>query len=175
MRILSFLKSTVVIGYIMVAVDLPGVSDRKHTFRLYIMNKMKNELPLMGRNWLDALFPNWRENMKMINFNIAKKINDISKKFPNVICKNNETVVVSKPNGNIWICIDCKRTINPYLKVDYYPLPKPIDIFTNLANCEYFCVIDLTSAYQQLPLTEKSNEYVTINTFRGLYSLKLYF
>ena len=49
------------------------------------------------------------------------------------------------------------------------PLPKIDDIFANLANCKYFCSIDLSGAYQQLKISETPKKYVTMNTHKGLY------
>ena len=59
-------------------------------------------------------------------------------------------------------------TVNQALEVDQYPLPKPDDLFATLAGGEKFTKLDLSQAYQQLPLDE-SMQYVTINTHRGMY------
>lgn len=79
-------------------------------------------------------------------------------------------VIVPKPNGDIRICLDCKVTINKYLETEHYPLPKISDIFSSLANCKVFCVIDLTGAYQQLAMSPDSKELLTINTHKGLFT-----
>ena len=55
-------------------------------------------------------------------------------------------------------------TINQYLEVDRYPLPKPNDLFATLAGGQKFSNIDLSQAYQQLALEEESCELVVINT-----------
>ena len=78
-------------------------------------------------------------------------------------------VVVPKPNGSIRLCVDCGVTINKFIKTEHYPLPNIDDIFASLANCMYFCVIDLTGAYQQVKLSEESKEFLTINTHKGLF------
>jgi hypothetical protein len=78
-------------------------------------------------------------------------------------------VVVPKADGDIRICIDCKMTINKVSKSEHYPLPRIDDIFANLSNCNYFCVLDLTGAYQQVLVSEKSREYITINTHKRLF------
>ena len=62
-------------------------------------------------------------------------------------------VPVLKPDGTVRICGDFKVTINPYLDVLEYPITK----------------LDLSHAYQQVVLDEKSQPYVTINTHLGLY------
>ena len=78
-------------------------------------------------------------------------------------------VPVPKKNGKFRICGDYKVTINRELDVDQYPLPKPEDLFATLAGGKKFSKLDLSQAYQQLPLDEDSMQYVTINTHRGLY------
>lgn len=42
-------------------------------------------------------------------------------------------------------------------------------MLANLAGGQYFSKLDLSQAYLQLPLDEKSTEYVTVNTHKGLY------
>ena len=78
-------------------------------------------------------------------------------------------VPVPKKNGQFRICGDFKVTINQALDVDQYPLPKPEDLFASLAGGKKFSKLDLSQAYQQLPLDEESTKFVTINTHRGLY------
>lgn len=78
-------------------------------------------------------------------------------------------VIVKKPNKSIRICVDCKRTINKYIVMDHYPLPLIEDILAELYDCKIFCVLDLTGAYQQLRVSERSQEFLTINTHIGLF------
>lgn len=60
-------------------------------------------------------------------------------------------------------------TINKYVRTEHYRLPRIDDIFAGLANCNYFSIIDLTGAYQQVMLSDTSKEYLTINTHKGLF------
>ena len=60
-------------------------------------------------------------------------------------------------------------TINPYLNVDQYPLPKPTDLMTCLTGGKIFTKLDLTAAYQQMLLDDDSSKLVVINTHQGLY------
>ena len=78
-------------------------------------------------------------------------------------------VCVPKQNGKVRVCGDYKVTLNPQLNVDQHPLPSPESMFSQLAGGKIFSKIDLAHAYQQLLLDDKSREYVTINTNRGLY------
>ena len=43
-------------------------------------------------------------------------------------------VAVPKQNGKLRICGNYKVTINPYVKVDTHPLPKPENLFASLAG-----------------------------------------
>lgn len=75
-----------------------------------------------------------------------------------------------KANSTLRFCIDGKVTINKYLETEHYPLPRMDDIFASLANCNAFCVVDLTGAFKQLAVSEKSQEFLTVNTHKGLYA-----
>ncbi len=78
-------------------------------------------------------------------------------------------VPVPKRDGGIRLCGDYKVTVNPELKVDQYPVPTTEDLFATLAGGQAFSKLDLSQAYQQVPLEPESRKYVTINTHRGLY------
>lgn len=77
-------------------------------------------------------------------------------------------VAKHKGDNNIRICGDYKVTINQSLDVDAYPLPKPEDLMVSLTGGKKFTKLDLSSAYQQMPPTEESKKFLTINTHRGL-------
>lgn len=79
-------------------------------------------------------------------------------------------IIVKKKNNDIRLVIDCKVSINKFLIPNSYPLPTAQDIFANLANCKFFCALDLEGAYTQLELTERSKKFVVINTMKGLYT-----
>ena len=72
-------------------------------------------------------------------------------------------VPVSKGDGRLRLCGDYKVTINPALEVDQYPLPKPDDLFATLAGGKRFTKIDLTQAYQQMALDDRSRKLVIIH------------
>lgn len=55
------------------------------------------------------------------------------------------------------------------LQVDHYPLPKPEDLFATLVGGQKFTNLDLSQAYLQLGLDDKSMEYTTISTHKGMY------
>ena len=78
-------------------------------------------------------------------------------------------IPVPKKDGTIRICGDYKVMINPALQVDQYPLPKPADLMASLTGGKKFSKLDLTAAYQQMPLDDASTKLVTVNTHQGLY------
>ena len=78
-------------------------------------------------------------------------------------------VVVRKPNGRIQLCGDFKVTVNPVLKTDIYPLPKPEELFHALNGGSKFSKLDLAEAYLQIELDEEPGKMVVINTYRSLY------
>lgn len=79
-------------------------------------------------------------------------------------------VVIPKKNCNsVRICVDLKKTLNRVIDSEHCVLPLSEDIYANLRNSQYFIVIDLKGAYQQLEIGESSKELFTINTHMGLF------
>ena len=81
-------------------------------------------------------------------------------------------VHVPKADGTTRSCGDYAVTVNPQLNVPQYPIPLPEDVFVKLQGGKRFTKLDLKNAYQQLPLDPDSQQFVTINTHRGLYRYK---
>ena len=77
--------------------------------------------------------------------------------------------VLKLDKTNVWICGDFQQTVNPVSALDKYPIPKVEDLFSTLAGGKVFSKIDLSQAYQQLPLADESKQYVIINTHKGLF------
>ncbi|XP_077522693.1 uncharacterized protein LOC144133464 [Amblyomma americanum] len=105
---------------------------------------------------------------------VEKELSDLEKK--GVIERVTQSewatplVVVPKKEGDkLRLCGDFKITLNPVLKTDHYPLPLPEDLFTAVCEGKVFCVLDFSSAYQQVMLSPESKAIVTVNTHRGLY------
>ena len=67
------------------------------------------------------------------------------------------------------LCGDFKVTLNPYLAVDQYILPKQLELFATLAAGRHFTKLGLSQAYLQLELLEESKKFVVVNTNKGLY------
>ena len=78
-------------------------------------------------------------------------------------------VPVLKRDKSIRICGIFKQTVNLVSPLDHYPIPKVTDLFAKLAGGKLFSKIDLSKAYQQVPLDEQSKKLVVINTSKGLF------
>ncbi|XP_039757370.1 uncharacterized protein K02A2.6-like [Pararge aegeria] len=78
-------------------------------------------------------------------------------------------VPVVKKDGNIRICADYKLTLNKNIVVDRYPLPRVEDLLVRLHGGKRFTKIDLSQAYCQFELDERSKQYTVINTHKGLF------
>ena len=78
-------------------------------------------------------------------------------------------VPVLKSDGGVRICGDYKVTVNRAAKLEKYPIPRIEELFTSLSGGKTFSKLDLSHAYLQIPLDEQSQEYVTINTHKGLF------
>lgn len=78
-------------------------------------------------------------------------------------------VPVVKADNTIRVCGDYKLTANKAIKLDTYPIPKPEDLFSTLSGGKFFSKLDMSQAYCQLQLDEKSKEVTVINTHRGLF------
>ena len=74
-----------------------------------------------------------------------------------------------KTDGTTRSCGDYAVTVNPQLHLPQYPILLPEDVFLKLRGGQRFTKLDLKSAYQQLPLDPESQQFVTINTHRGLF------
>ena len=77
--------------------------------------------------------------------------------------------VLKSDRTSVRICGDFRMTVNPVSKLHRYPLPKVEDLFATLADGKIFTKLDLTQAYQQLKLDTQSQNYVVINTLKGLF------
>jgi len=93
-----------------------------------------------------------------------------------VIAKINQSdwaspvVVVPKSDGTIRLCGDYKVSINPVIDDEQYPLPTSQDLFAALAGSIVFTKLDLSHAYAQVQVDAESQQFLSINTHRGLYA-----
>ena len=79
-------------------------------------------------------------------------------------------VVVRKSGSSIRLCGDYKVSINEYLVNIEYPTPNAQDLFATLVGGRRFTRLDLKQAYQQMEVDTESQQYLTINTRKGLFT-----
>ena len=189
---------------------------------------LKNSL--LGRDFLDILVPNWREQLggsSIKSLQSSYNIDKLKKNFSAVFDKNNvapvknilvkidlkkeaapafvrpyeipfmlrdavktelnrllkegiispvkysnwasPVVIVRKKDGNVRLCVDFKKTVNPRIEVDTYPLLSIDELVGVVSRGTVFTTLYLTSEYQQLEVVKECREILTINTHLGLF------
>lgn len=81
-------------------------------------------------------------------------------------------VIVKKPNGDLRVCMDGSKTINPHIETNHYPIPLIDELLAGKTNAKKFAVLDLKGAYQQLCVNEKTKKLLAVNTIKGLYAYR---
>ena len=109
-----------------------------------------------------GLRPAVEQNIKdLVSEGILKEVHSSSWATP--------IVTPLKTDGRPRICGDFRVTINPFLKQSANTTREVEDMFQGLSGANTFSKIDLTNAFLQVPLDEKSKEFTTIHTSWGLF------
>jgi DNA-binding phage protein len=74
-----------------------------------------------------------------------------------------------KSNKTVHICGDFKLTVNKLSKLDRYPIPRIVDLFSKSAGGKLFSKLDLSQAYLQVCLEEEAKKFIVVNAHKGLY------
>ena len=77
-------------------------------------------------------------------------------------------LLIPKKDGTIRVCVDYRR-VNSVTKKDAHPIPHIQDIFDGMVGSRVFSVLDLKSAYWQVPVHEDAKEITAFVSHRGLY------
>ena len=77
-------------------------------------------------------------------------------------------VPIRKPNGEIRVCGDYSRTVNPQLETHRQPIPLPEDLIRKLGGGYGYTKLDLADAYHQIPLGPESQKKLALSTQRGV-------
>lgn len=246
-----------VVGKVPITVSIRGTKVRLH---LHIIETTKSFTPLLGRDWLAKLLPNWRDTFDINSLQFpndvktipikskpkvehklspkeaktrVERIEHIKRHYSQLFDNNRNStinvdpveihlkdenvktfihkpytvpfnmrevcgkeldrlegentlskaetakvkvkvaspiVLVSNPKRkSIRIRMDAHRTINPLIESNHYPLPLIDELLVDKSEAKTFACIDLTGAYQQLRVSEKSKEILAVNTCKGLY------
>ncbi|KAL4088757.1 hypothetical protein QTP88_023841 [Uroleucon formosanum] len=130
---------------------------------------------------IDELLENFDENktFELLDYNDVENVND----FPEID--------VPEPSSSPWnaplllikkkvdasgkekfrIVIDF-RALNQVTLNEFHPLPNITQILDHLGQCQLFSVIDLTSGFHQIPLSEASRELTAFSANNAHYHFK---
>ena len=79
--------------------------------------------------------------------------------------------VLKSDKKSLRICGDFKE-LNKQVQCERYPLPKIEELLSVIGKGKVFSKIDLQNAYLQIPVDEKSQNLLVINTHKGLFRYK---
>ncbi|KAG5872243.1 hypothetical protein JTB14_013475 [Gonioctena quinquepunctata] len=65
-------------------------------------------------------------------------------------------VIVKQKMGDIHICVDFEKTLNPILRTDHYPFPDLNEMLQIASGMTVFTILDLSTAYLQLQVSDAS-------------------
>lgn len=77
-----------------------------------------------------------------------------------------------KESEDVRVCGDFSVTYNAYANVETYPMPRIEDMHSALRGRTVFSVLDIKQAYHQIPIAQKSQGNLTINTHIGLFTFR---
>lgn len=81
-------------------------------------------------------------------------------------------IMIKKPNGTYRFCLDLRK-VNSVAKKDAYPLPHMNVILSKLRKARFISTIDMSQAFLQIPLDEKSREITAFTVpGKGLFHFK---
>ena len=81
-------------------------------------------------------------------------------------------VVVKNDNQKNCMCIDYSQTVNKQTHLDAYPLPNIRDIIQQVSQYQWFSILDLRSAYHEVPLLPEERKYTAFEAKGRLYQFK---
>ncbi|KAL1490130.1 hypothetical protein ABEB36_012870 [Hypothenemus hampei] len=102
---------------------------------------------------------------------LRAKINDL---LSNNIIKESHSsysspaILIRKKNGDYRIAIDYRK-LNKITVKDRYPLPNIEDYVARLKGYKYFCTLDMTQGYYQVPIAPNSTDKTAFVTPDGQY------
>lgn len=133
-----------------------------------------------------SLFTNLTENCKPIITKSRKYSKEDSEFIDTEIEKLLEEEII-EPSNSSWraqafvvrdgrhkprMVIDYSRTINQFTQLDAYPLPRIDVIISKVSQNEVFSVIDLKSAYHQVPILDSEKQFTAFEAAGKLYHFR---
>ena len=79
-------------------------------------------------------------------------------------------IVITKNEGRKKrMVIDHSQTINKFMQLDAYPLPRIDETVNKIARYRVFSTINLKSAYHQVPIKQSERQYTAFEANMSLY------
>ena len=75
----------------------------------------------------------------------------------------NSIVCVTKPNGDLRLCLDPKA-LNKFIRRPHHYSPTIDDVLPDLCGSQFFSTLDARSGYWNIPLDNRSSLLTTFNT-----------
>ena len=88
--------------------------------------------------------------------------------YPSTSPWSSPIVLAWKKSGQVWPCVDYQQ-LNKVTKDVAYPIPRTQDSLDTMAWATIFSTMDITSAYNQVPVAEKDIPKTAFVTKYGLY------
>lgn len=98
---------------------------------------------------------------RMIKLNVISKVETPTEWVSSI-------VLVSKPNGQIRLCLD-PRNLNKAILRPHFPFPNIDDCKAKLSGSKFFSTLDANSRFWMIPLDKISSKLCTFNTPFGRY------
>ena len=80
----------------------------------------------------------------------------------------NPLVIVEKMSGDLRLCMGPK-VLNKYIQHEYEYIPTRQELVSDMDGAAVFTKLDVSSAFYQIPICEKSSRLCTFNTPFGWY------
>ena len=104
-----------------------------------------------------------QEVLKMLEAGVIEKSRSAFR-FP--------VVLADKKDGEKRFCVNYRK-LNEVTVKNKHPLPLIEDLLDRTAGSKFFCVLDMSSAYWQIPLAEKDRHKTAFSTNSGHYEFKV--
>ena len=80
-----------------------------------------------------------------------------------------QILITSSENHKKRMVIDYSRTINQFTELDAYPIPYVDDMITEIVSYSHYSMLDLKSAYHQIPIAPEDRDFISFEADGRLY------
>ncbi len=122
-----------------------------------------------------ALLPRKYSRDDSVHFFISKRLLAKGIIDPSPSPWRAQVVVVKGENLRKRMVVDYSQTINRFTQLDAFPLPRINELVNGITQYKVFRIIDLCSAYHQVPLRQEEKPYTAFEASGGLYQFRVPF